>query len=54
MGVGEFENCTRKDCFLSFEREKTNFTTFAHPLEKFLENSTSGPLPEKHLSDAHE
>jgi len=43
MGVGEFENFRRNDCFLSFEWEKTNFTTFAQTLEKFLENSTSGP-----------
>jgi len=38
----------RKGCFLRFECEKANLTTFA-PLEKFLEKSTSGPPLEKNL-----
>jgi len=44
----DFENFSKKGCFRSFEWEKTNFTTFAPPLEKFgkipwwppLENSS--------------
>ena len=55
MGVGrgqEFEKFCKKGCFLSFEWQKTNFTTFGRPLEKLLEKSTSGP-PGKNLSNAH-
>ena len=33
----DFENFSKKDCFLSFEWEKTNFTAFG-PLEKFWKN----------------
>jgi len=45
MGVGwgarrgldplDFENFSKKGCFLNFEWEKTNSTTFDTPLEKF-------------------
>jgi len=28
----------KEGCFLSFEWEKSNFTTFGHPLEKFRKN----------------
>jgi len=45
MDLGNFR---KKGCFLSFEWEKTNFTTFA-PLEKPLGESTSGPSLEKIL-----
>ena len=30
-----FENCSKKGCFLSFEWEKTNFTTFGLPWKNF-------------------
>jgi len=36
-----------KGCFLSFEWEKTNFTTFGLPLEKILEKSPSASTLEK-------
>jgi len=49
MGVGrgalfplDFEIFCKKDYFLRFEWEKTNFTTFAPP-GKILEKSSSGP-----------
>ena len=29
-----FEKFSKNSCFRSFEWEKTNFTTFGHPLEK--------------------
>jgi len=32
-----------KVCFLSFEWEKSNFTTFGHPLEKFWKNPLVDP-----------
>jgi len=61
MGVGRgaggprpplhFENFSKKGCFLSFEWEKINFTTFA-PLEKIWKNSLVLP-PGKNPSDAH-
>jgi len=41
----------KKVCFLSFEWEKTNFTTF-EPTGKFFEKSPGGP-PGKNPSDAH-
>ena len=34
----DFENISNKICFRSFEWEKTNFTTFGHPLEKIWKN----------------
>jgi len=33
----DFENFNKKGCFLDFEWEKTNFTTFG-PLKKFWKN----------------
>jgi len=30
-----FENISKNGCFLNFQWEKTNFTTFDPPLEKF-------------------
>jgi len=39
---------SKKSCFLSFEWEKTNFTTFAPPWKNPLV-----PPPGKHSSDAH-
>jgi len=62
MGVGrgiregqglplEFENSAKKGCFLSFQGEKTNFTTLISPT-KILEKYLSGP-PGQNLSDAH-
>jgi len=48
----DFENFNKKGCFLSFEREKTNFTTFCTPPAKFLKKSLSGP-PGKNYSNAH-
>jgi len=44
---------SKKGCFFSFEWEKTNFTIFAHPLEKFWKNPLVLP-PGKNLSDAHD
>ena len=62
MGVGrggkgaettlDIHNFSKKGYFLSFEWEKTNFTTFGLPLEKTLEESTIGPG--KNPCDAHE
>jgi len=62
MGVGRgaegakpplgFENYSKKGCFLSFEREEPNFTTFGPPLEKFWKNPLMAP-PGKNPSDGH-
>jgi len=46
----DFENFTKKGCFLSCEWEKSNFTTLAPP-GKILEKSPGGP-PWKNHSDA--
>ena len=35
LGPLDFENFTKKGCFLSFEWEKTNFTTFGPPWKNF-------------------
>jgi len=43
----------KKGCFFCFESEKTNFTTFAPPLEKFWKNTLVAPLG-KNPSDAQE
>jgi len=61
MGVGngagkavvplDFESLSRKGCFLSFEREKTSFTTFGRPPEKFWKILWWPPW--KNSSDAH-
>jgi len=59
MGVGRggarapwvLKISAKKGCFLSFEWEKTNFTTFAPPLEKFWKIPRCAPG--KNLSDAH-
>jgi len=48
----DFENISKIGCFLSFEWEKTNFTTFGPPLEKFWKNPLVAP-PGKNTSDAH-
>ena len=48
----DFENFNKKGCFLSFEREKPNFTTFG-PRCKNFENIPWCPPPGKNLSDAH-
>ena len=37
------KNSPKKYCFLSFERKKTNFTTFAPSLEKFWKNALVVP-----------
>jgi len=42
----------KKGCFLDFEWEKTNFTTFALP-GQILEKTPSGPSW-KNSSDAHD
>jgi len=34
-GGQELENFSKKRCFLSFEWQKTNFTTFGHPRKIF-------------------
>jgi len=47
----DFEHFGKKGCFLSFEWEKTNFTTFGPPV-KILEKSPGVP-PGKNPSDAH-
>jgi len=47
-----FENFSKKGCFLSFEWEKTNFTTFGPP-GKILEKSPGAPPPGKNPSDTH-
>jgi len=39
----DFTNCSKKGCFLSFEWEKTNFTTFGPPAIKILEKSSADP-----------
>jgi len=46
------EFLAKKDCFLNFEWEKTNFTTFGYPLEKNWKNPSVAPLG-KNPSDAH-
>jgi len=46
----DFENCSRKGCFLTLEWEKTKFTLLSSP-RKFLEKSPCAP-PEKNPSDA--
>ena len=49
----DFKMFSKKHCFLSFELEKTNFTTFGSSHRKFLEKTlvaTTGKNP----SDAHE
>jgi len=61
MGVGrgsrgtkaplDAENIIKKGYFLSFEREKSTFTTVA-PLEKFWKNPLVAP-PGRNLSDTH-
>jgi len=46
VGVGcplGFEKFQQKRCFLSFEREKTNFTTFAPLPEKVWKNPLVAP-----------
>ena len=47
----DFESFSKKGCFLVFEWEKTNFTTFGPPW-KILEKPPSAP-PWKNPSDAH-
>jgi len=46
------ENFRQKGCFLSFEWEKTNFTTFVPLLEKILEKIECSPGG-RSSSDAH-
>ena len=41
------ENFSKNSCFLSFEWEKTNFTTFDLPLENFWKNPLVPPPLEK-------
>ena len=43
----DFEIFSKKGCFLSFEWEKTNFTSFSLSLEKFWKNHPVPPSPEK-------
>jgi len=40
----EFENFSKKGCFFGFEWQTANYTTFAPPIEKRLEKSTSALL----------
>jgi len=40
----DFEISIKKGCFLSFEWEKSNFTTFGSPMEKFRKNPLVPPL----------
>jgi len=40
----DFKIFSKKYCFLSFEREKSNFTTFCPPLERFRKNPLVAPL----------
>jgi len=47
----DFQMFTKKGCFLSFEWEKSNFTTFAPPW-KNVGKIPSG-LPGKNLPEAH-
>ena len=42
----DFENISKKGCFLSFELEKPNFTTFG-PLEKLWKNPLVPPPRKK-------
>jgi len=42
-GGQEFENFSKKDCFLS-SSDKTKISPLWPPLEKLLEKSTCGPL----------
>ena len=46
-----FKCLAKKGCFLSFEWEKSNFTTFG-PLDKFRKSPLVAP-PGKNSSDAH-
>ena len=48
----DFEISEKIGCFLSFEWEKSNFTTFGHPLEKFRKSPLMPPPLEN--SDAYE
>jgi len=48
----DLENFSKKRCFLSFEWEKTNFTTFGHPWKNFGKIPVC--LPGKNPSDAHD
>ena len=45
----DFENISKIGCFLSFEWEKTNFTTFGPPPGKILEKSPGGPPWKKYF-----
>jgi len=45
----DFEKFSKKGCFLDFECEKTNFTTFGPTLEKFWKNPLVLPPPGKIL-----
>ena len=47
----DFEYFSKKGCFRSFEWEKTNFTIFATPQEKFWKNLLVDPA--KDPSDDH-
>jgi len=51
-GKEDFENFSKKGCFLSFEWEKTSFTTFGSLLEIILK-SPRVPTPGENSSDAH-
>jgi len=51
-GPLDFENFSKKGCFLSFEWEKTNFITFGHPWKNF--GKSPGVPPGKNPSDAHD
>jgi len=48
QGLSDFKNFTKKGCFLSFQREKTNFTP-SSPLQKYWKISLVPPL-EKMMS----
>jgi len=52
LALLDFETFCKKGCFLSFQWEKINFTTFGPLLKKFRQNPLVPP-PGKNPSDAH-
>jgi len=53
MGMGrEFENFSKNDYFLSFERQKNKFRNIQPPKKKLWNKSTSAP-PGKNPSETH-
>jgi len=50
----DFENFSKKGCFLSFDWEKSNFTTFGSLPRKILKKIPQCHPPGKDSSDAHD